>query len=174
VAFLQPTQLDALYIQKTTATEIFASTANSLRFQGSNNNSTWIDLTTTSPFTLVANATNVTANRSVSLTNSNKFTVSANASKYSFYRILGAVNANILAGIASEFYFDVNNNTYVTSSYPKANCTSNTDGDALLNHLDLDSDGDGCFDAVEAGTTIITTSGVDKSTNLTTSVIPGP
>ena len=33
---MSPTQLDALYIQKTTSTEIFAATASSLKLQGSN------------------------------------------------------------------------------------------------------------------------------------------
>ena len=36
VQFSSPTQLDALYIQKTSATEIFAATSSSLKLQGSN------------------------------------------------------------------------------------------------------------------------------------------
>lgn len=39
-----------------------------------------------------------------------------------------------------------------------------TDGDGQPNHLDLDSDGDGCFDAYESSTT----------TTKSQSVIPGP
>jgi hypothetical protein len=31
-------------------------------------------------------------------------------------------------------------------------CSNDTDSDGKLNHLDLDSDGDGCSDAIEAGT----------------------
>jgi len=49
-----------------------------------------------------------------------------------------------------------------------------TDNDGVPNQLDLDSDGDGCPDAVEAGTTYISTSGVSSSAKLTTSVIPAP
>ena len=49
-----------------------------------------------------------------------------------------------------------------------------TDNDGVPNQLDLDSDGDGCSDAVEAGTTYISTSGVSSSAKLTTSVIPAP
>ncbi|MBK8887336.1 MAG: hypothetical protein IPN46_12635 [Saprospiraceae bacterium] len=42
--------------------------------------------------------------------------------------------------------------TYVASAYPKPTCTGyNADGDNVLNHLDPDSDGDGCPDAVEGG-----------------------
>jgi hypothetical protein len=39
------------------------------------------------------------------------------------------------------------------SLYPKADCVSDTDGDGIFNHQDLDSDGDGCSDGVE-GTTL--------------------
>jgi hypothetical protein len=151
--FLVPTQLDAIYIQKTTATQIFATTAGSLMVQGSNDNLAWTDLLPAAiPSPL--NATNVTANGSISLTNSNKFTITANAAPYKYYRIfgVGTTAANILAGIASEFYFDVNALVNPASLLPKATCTEDTDGDGILNHLDLDSDGDGCSDAIEAGT----------------------
>ena len=155
VEFSSPTQLDALYIKKTTATEIFAATSSSLKLQGSNDNSSWTDLT--AAITRQANATNITVNGAVSLTNSNKFTVTAGAGKYKYYRIYGVVEANILAGIASEFYFDVNNSTYYASYFPKVNCTNDNDADGIFNHQDLDSDADGCSDAVEAGTAPIGT-----------------
>ena len=157
VTFSQPVQLDAWYIKKTTATQIFAATAASIKMQGSNDNVTWTDLTaaTASP----ANATNVTVNGGVSLTNSNKFTVTTNAGTYKYYRIYGVAAANILAGIASEFYFDINSSTYVSSFFPLASCTSvDTDGDGIGNQLDLDSDGDGCSDAFEAGGSLVQTS----------------
>jgi hypothetical protein len=48
----------------------------------------------------------------------------------------------------------------------------NTDGDATPNRLDLDSDGDACPDAVEAGTTYISTSGISGAARITTSLIP--
>ncbi|MFN5422434.1 MAG: Ig-like domain-containing protein, partial [bacterium] len=146
-----PTQLDAIYIQKTSATQLFAATAASLKVQGSNNNSTWNDLT--AAIACPANATNITANGSVSLTNSNKFSLTINAGVYKYYRIYGVVAADVLAGIASEFYFDVNNAAYQSSAYPKAAvCTVDTDNDGVINGLDLDSDNDGCADAIEAGT----------------------
>ena len=44
----------------------------------------------------------------------------------------------------------------------------NTDGDAFANHLDLDSDGDGCFDIVEAGAGMIGDSLVTQSGVYTT------
>jgi hypothetical protein len=164
VEFSSPTQLDALYIKKTTATEIFAATASSLQLQGSNDNfSTFTNLT--AAITLTANATNITANGAVSLTNSNKFTVTTGAGKFKYYRIYGVLSANILAGIASEFYFDVNNATYQASYYPKAACTNDTDGDGKLNHQDLDSDGDACSDAIEAGSSTTATSTTDFPTS---------
>ncbi len=169
VQFLSPTQLDALYIQKTSATEIFAATSSSLKLQGSNDNTNWTDLT--AAITRPANATNITANGAVSLTNSNKFSVTTDAGKYKYYRIYGFLEANILAGIASEFYFDVNTTNYQASYFPKTDCSNDTDGDGILNHLDLDSDGDGCADAIEAGSSATATSisvyptGSDDNTN---------
>ena len=156
--FASPVQLDAIYIKKTSATQIFATTASSLMLQGSTDNGTWTNLLTTA-IASPADATNVTANGTVSLTNSNKFTVATNANKYKFYRIVGvgSAAADILAGIASEFYFDVNSN-YNASFFPKSTCTNDTDSDGILNHFDLDSDGDGCSDALESGATTSTTS----------------
>jgi hypothetical protein len=157
--FLVPTQLDAIYIKKTTATQIFATTAGSLMVQGSNDNLAWSNLLT-APIASPLDATNVTANGSVSLTNSNKFTISSNAAPYKYYRIfgVGTTAANILAGIASEFYFDVNALVNPASSLPKEICTADTDDDDIPNHLDLDSDGDGCSDAIEAGSSTTATS----------------
>ncbi|WP_299637130.1 PA14 domain-containing protein, partial [uncultured Tenacibaculum sp.] len=42
-------------------------------------------------------------------------------------------------------------------------CNLDTDGDGILNHLDTDSDNDGCFDALEGGGAITTTQ-VNSST----------
>ncbi len=155
VTFSKAVQLDAWYIKKTSATQIFAATAASLRVQGSNNNTTWNDLT--AAIASPVDATNVTANGAVSLTNSNKFTITQNAAKYKYYRIYGVVAGNVLAGIASEFYFDVNATGYDASLFPRELCNSDTDGDGIFNYLDLDSDGDGCSDALEAGATTSTT-----------------
>jgi hypothetical protein len=150
--FASPLRLDALYIGKTGSTQIFGG---NVMFQGSNNNSTWTDLwaAPANP----ANASNTTANGGVVLANSNKFTVSQNAAAYRYYRIYGVVSANLLAGVASEFYYDVNLSAYQASPFPKSSCSEDTDGDGILNHQDTDSDGDGCSDAYEAGATTNTT-----------------
>ncbi|MEY4011433.1 MAG: hypothetical protein RIT22_557, partial [Bacteroidota bacterium] len=151
IEMMKPTQLDAIYIKKTSATEIFGATAASLKVQGSNDNLAWTDLT--AAIATPANATNVTANGAVSLTNSNKFTLTSNPGAYKYFRIYGVTTTNTLGGIASEIYFDVSTTAYNASRYPKATCASDTDNDGTPNHLDLDSDGDGCSDAKEAGTT---------------------
>ncbi|MFN5422171.1 MAG: hypothetical protein ACK5AO_02790, partial [bacterium] len=150
VTFANPVQLDAWYIKKTSATQIFAATAASLKVQGSTDNVAWTDLTAAIASPL--DATNVTVNGAISLTNSNKFTITQNAAKYKYYRIYGVAAANILAGIASEFYFDMNA-SYDGSLFPLVTCTSDTDKDGIYNYLDADSDGDGCSDAIEAGAT---------------------
>ena len=41
----------------------------------------------------------------------------------------------------------------VTSDLYNPSCVSDTDGDGIANEKDLDSDGDGCSDAFEAGET---------------------
>jgi len=160
IEFTRPTRIDALYISKTSSTQILGG---NVWLQGSTDGTNWTNLWTAAANPV--NATNVTANGAVSLTNSNKFTVTTNAAAYTYYRIYGAASANVGAGIASEFYFDLNTANYVASAYPKLTaCTVDTDGDGIPNHLDLDSDGDGCSDAVEAKTvaslTATTVSGV--------------
>ncbi|WP_395806168.1 hypothetical protein, partial [Daejeonella sp.] len=163
---MKPTQLDAIYIKKTTATEIFGTTAASLKVQGSNDNSSWTDLT--AAIALPADATNVTANGAVSLTNSNKFTLTTNPGAYKYFRIYGVATSNTVGGFASEIYFDVNTTAYNASRYPKATCISDTDNDGQPNHLDLDSDGDGCSDAKEAGTTTSITANFKFTANFGT------
>lgn len=69
-----------------------------------------------------------------------------NASQgYTFYSIpksVAAFTMNLTGGNDPHgFIFGVYN----------MNCNANTDGDAYPNHLDLDSDNDGCTDAVEGG-----------------------
>ena len=155
VEFDRRTQLTDWYIQKTSATQILGG---NVMLQGSNDATTWTNLWTAAANP--ANATNVTVNGGVALTNSNRFTVTTNAGAYKFYRIFGAAAANVLAGIASEMYFDLNTANYQASFYPKPiACTSSADNDNLPNHLDPDSDNDGCNDAIEGagfplGTTV--------------------
>jgi hypothetical protein len=134
-SFLAPVKLDAFYIDKSSATQIFASTPASLMIQGSNDNTTWTDLLS-APIASPLNANNVTVNGSLPLASSNKFVIPATAGAYQFFRIRGVISANVLAGIATGVYFDVNMSAYQASKFPKANCVSDTDGDLTPNHLD--------------------------------------
>jgi len=149
MTFSVPVQLDAFYIKKSSAVQI---SGGNLMFEASNDAATWTPL-----FSAASNpldATNTTVNGGVSLTNSNKFAVGINAGKYKYYRIRGTTANNVLAGIATEFYFDFNTAAYVASFYPKGSCAdANIDNDGILPHFDRDSDGDGCSDAFEAGAT---------------------
>ncbi len=164
VNFNTPVKVDAWYIVKTSATQIFATTASSLMVQGSNNNTSWTNLLT-APIASPANATNTTVYGGIDLANSNKFTINTNAGYYKYYRIygVGTTAANILGGAAAEFYFDFNANSYNASQYPKPTCISDTDGDGIRNHVDLDSDGDGCPDAKEASIPVALLTGTIKN-----------
>jgi hypothetical protein len=89
--------------------------------------------------------------------NANVFSVTKNSGKYRYYRIYwtngGGINAN---GYSNEAYFELPSN-YNANLNPKLSCSQDADMDGKLNHLDLDSDGDGCSDAKEAGSTTSTT-----------------
>jgi hypothetical protein len=114
-----------------------ASASMNFKLQGSSNNSTWTDL---SP-----------AVSSIATTGT--FTISntlATTSKFKYYRILGVTGTSNYGGVF-DARFNLATNTILSGS-PKPTCSNDTDGDGKLNHLDLDSDGDGCEDAIEAGT----------------------
>ncbi|MEG1592136.1 beta strand repeat-containing protein [Chryseobacterium sp.] len=147
--FAQAVRLDAVYLKFNTLTQFGGTT----KIQGSNTNngSDWVDLSAATSTV----GTNVTANGLVEVTNSIKYPVTLNtATSYRYIRITGVAVSNTAAQNASEVYFDFNVANYVASHYPKATCTdANIDGDGILPHLDLDSDGDGCSDAYEAGAT---------------------
>ncbi|OXB08655.1 hypothetical protein B0A81_10155 [Flavobacterium plurextorum] len=152
--FARAVKLDALYLQFNTVTQFGGTT----KIQGSNTNngSDWVDLSAAIALTA---ATNVTANGIVSATTSIKYPVTLNkTTAYKYIRITGAAASNIAAQNASEVYFDFNIASYVASYYSKATCVdANIDGDGFAPHMDLDSDGDGCSDAFEAGATTVTT-----------------
>ena len=114
-----------------------ASASMTFKLQGSSNNSTWTDL---SP-----------AVSSIATTGT--FTISntlARTSKFKYYRILGVAGTSNYGGVYNAT-FNLATNT-IPSGSPKATCSNDTDVDGIVNHLDLDSDGDGCADAIEAGT----------------------
>jgi hypothetical protein len=114
-----------------------ASASMTFKLQGSSNNSTWTDL---SP-----------AVSSIATTGT--FTISntlARTSKFKYYRIVGVAGTSNYGGVYNAT-FNLATNT-IPSGSPKATCSNDTDVDGIVNHLDLDSDGDGCADAIEAGT----------------------
>ena len=83
-------------------------------------------------------------------TSANIFSVTQNAAKYQYYDIFWSSGGGInMTGYANEVYFDVASD-YIPSAHPKIDCSNDTDGDGILNHQDLDSDGDACPDAKEA------------------------
>jgi hypothetical protein len=73
------------------------------------------------------------------------------------YRIIITVGSNYYGGVR-EIRLNASS-SFVASKYTKPNCDNDIDGDGVNNHLDLDSDDDGCSDALESGAT------ADKTTN---------
>jgi hypothetical protein len=121
-----------------------------VKVQGSNDNTIWTDLNTGTTFNTVADNTIVapfwTAN-----TPNEIFTVTQNQGSYKYYRLYGTAGTVRASGYATEFYFTTATN-FEPSFYPKATCTAtDTDNDGIANNFDLDSDGDACPDAKEAG-----------------------
>jgi hypothetical protein len=91
--------------------------------------------------------------------NSYKFNLPSNFTSYTKYRIFGTSNKGTVTGWMQEAYF------------VEKICNRDIDGDGIQNHLDLDSDDDGCSDAIEAGSSTTATSttvyptGTDTNTN---------
>jgi len=106
--------------------------------EGSNNGTTWDTLS-------AAQAMN-TANTKYTFGN----TLKPN-NAYGRYRLVGATN-NSTAANARLQEININYVVYTPSANPKPACDTDTDFDGILNHIDLDSDGDKCPDAYEAGT----------------------
>ena len=107
------------------------------RLEGSQDGVTWANL----------------GNGNVALDNTTnpKLFNNTNPGRYQYYRVLGTAGGNTVATTTiAEVNFVLA--PFASSLHPKLTCTQDTDGDGILNHLDLDSDGDGCPDAVEAGT----------------------
>ena len=91
--------------------------------------------------------------------NSYKFNMPDNYTAYSKYRIFGTSVSGTIGGWVQEAYFN------------ERTCNSDVDGDGIPNSLELDSDNDGCADAIEAGSSTTATSttvyptGTDANTN---------
>ncbi|MBK8723299.1 MAG: DUF4347 domain-containing protein [Saprospiraceae bacterium] len=119
------------------------SSGSSIKLQGSTNGTTWVDLSTP------VNAFN---DKEIILINS----LQTNSS-FKFYRILGVSGTTnpTNVGYIDEIIPTINQSIYNPSSNPVLNCTAplDTDNDGIANMFDLDSDGDGCADAVEGGAT---------------------
>jgi hypothetical protein len=139
INFTQPVVLSSLTDTLTSTTSIFTNGA-TYKLQGSLDGSTWTDASA------VQTAATLVAARLV--------IPDTSSTAYQYYRILG-LSGTTAAGATREFIPAIVN--YVSSAHPKNTCTTDTDGDGVLNQLDLDSDGDGCSDAYESGATNSTT-----------------
>jgi hypothetical protein len=175
-----PVQLDTIFLGYANTSTHFGN-GNVLKLQGFNNGDTaWTDLNAGLTYNTTTAINGVSSVPGVTGTvNANYFPVTQNAGKYQYYRIYwvsgGSVNS---LGYSNEVYFSTNTG-YVPSANPKLSCTTDTDGDSILNHLDLDSDGDGCSDAKEAGVSALVTTtsapaGMGATTGLANSVAPSP
>ncbi|WP_430614372.1 hypothetical protein [Flavobacterium sp. JP2137] len=105
--------------------------------QGSQDGLTWVDLT--------ENIIGTSINNKI-----NGITVTKNQGRYAVYRLLGTGGS--YSGTQRMLEITATVGSYMPSFHPKADCV---DEDINLNgrpnHQDLDSDGDGAFDVVEAG-----------------------
>lgn len=98
------------------------------------NGTTWIDLSASMASASTAN---------FSINNMHQVGIT-----YSKYRLVGVAGTSQYGGIKE---ITLTAYQYSPSSHPKPTCNNDSDGDTVSNHQDLDSDGDGCPDAVEAG-----------------------
>ncbi|WP_175623179.1 beta strand repeat-containing protein [Chryseobacterium schmidteae] len=94
----------------------------------------WEDLSTATSYT--------TTNVPVSFNNSLQ-----PGKTYLKYRLVGVMGTSGFAGITE---ITLTTYQYNPSAHPKPICTNDTDGDTIPNHLDLDSDNDGCSDLKES------------------------
>lgn len=116
-------------------TGAFASN-NRLILQGSQDGVDWIDLTEE-----IRPSTTATVN----------IIVTKNQDVYRMYRLLGRSGTTVSAN-RNLMEITAVVQDYQPSLYPKLDCSGeDLDGDGVPNHLDLDSDGDGASDVLEAG-----------------------
>jgi gliding motility-associated-like protein len=133
--------------------------ANTFKLQGSGDDFYWTDLS------VASSSTTTTGTYTIANT-------LAPTAKFKYFRIIGVAGSSYYGGVY-EARFNLAAST-VPSANPKPTCTENVDNDAFLNHQDLDSDGDNCPDAVEAGVTLRPGANVAASARLTTTVVAGP
>lgn len=118
-------------------------TSATAKIQGSNDKIIWDELMTA--------ATAATANPKT-------FTINNNATNsYRYYRIVKVAGTTTPAITTYEISSIQNTADYNPSAHPKSICIdANIDNDGIPPHHDLDTDGDGCSDSVEAGNTVFT------------------
>jgi len=117
-------------------------------FDGTN----WVDIVSSQ---VIANTA-----KKYATNNSVKFDMSANITPYGKYRVYG-ISLTGFTQWANEVYFE------------ERTCSDkDTDGDGIVNRLDLDSDNDGCSDAKE-GASFSVNSGVSFSSSTAAGVVTG-
>ncbi len=137
IEFTKPIELGSLVISNNIS---HTDSARALLF-GSNNGTDYVQLTSTES--------------NIRTTSGTTFTIDQNQNKYLYYKIQTSVAGGILTYDFIAEITPVVASNYNANSYPKATCTDDNDNDGIFNHLDLDSDGDGCADAIEGDGTFI-------------------
>ncbi|MDF2832352.1 hypothetical protein [Chryseobacterium indoltheticum] len=136
-----PLKASALYIRYNVATaNALGTTGSSVSVDGWNG-TIWIPLQTYTPANSSANI------QSFAIPSGSQ----AIYTKYRLQGILGTVTNAAITEVGLTAASD-----YIPSAHPKPTCINDLDGDGIPNHRDLDSDGDGCSDSVEAGNTVFT------------------
>jgi hypothetical protein len=154
--FQTPVKLEKIYLRYVNTNTHFSAGTN-LIIRGSNDGATWSNLSAATAYDQLIDANTATESTTIPglplVNNAHIFSVTQNAAKYQYYDIFWSSGGGISSGgYANEVFFDVAAD-FNSSAQPKIDCTNDTDGDGILNHQDLDSDGDGCPDAKEAGIT---------------------
>jgi len=160
--FALPVNLSTIYIQYVNGNSHFINGA-IVKLQGSNDGNTWMDLNDGDTYNQANLNTQVL---DIGVIRNHVFAVTKNGDLYRNYRIQGVSGTSWSSGLSNEAYFETTD--FLPEYYPKTTCNMDSDGDGIYNHLDLDSDNDGCFDIVEAGAGFIGDSLVTQNSNYST------